>query len=319
VRPGILHAQMEYFIFGGPGGYASVLSFLTVARRRGWRVVVTLHQVVGLKDLTRGTARGLGLTFPLFLLRWLLRTSVRYLCAVAHRVIVHEAVFHRRLIDDYGVVGSHVHVVPHGVVPAVISNGGPGEKTLLVFGYLAWYKGVDIILRAFQQIAAEFSDWQLIIAGGPHPRMKARRRGARLLGELQDLAVPAVRQIEFTGAVRDTKLPALFSNAGICLFPYRLLFSSSGPLGLALAYGRPVILSEALRPLLPEWPHWSVNSPEAWAGSLRRLMADEGLRARASTLARAEAAARTWSVVARETAEVYRLAVDSRHRPHESV
>lgn len=305
--PGVLHAQMEYFIFGGSSGFASVVAFLTLARMKGRKIVVTFHQVIGLGDLTRETTTGLGLPMPVVAVRWLLRASVMVLYRVAHRVIVHERVFLRRLIEDYRVQPDRLDVVVHGMAaPAPQTESLPGGRTLLLFGYLRWYKGVDIVLRAFQEVAAEFPDWKLIIAGGPPPRRESGVIGRRLLRYLENLAAPVATQVEFKGYVADAEIPALFGQAGICLFPYRVLFSFSGPLALALGYQRPVVLSEPLRPLLPDWPFWCRNSPAEWAGVMRLMMSDETLRSRARELAGVEAGARAWPIVAVRMIEVYK-------------
>ena len=75
--------------------------------------------------------------------------------------------------------GSRVTVIPFGInnaVPNTQSHPGEakqrlgireGEKTILFFGSITPYKGLEYLIAAFRQILARRDDYRLIIAGRP--------------------------------------------------------------------------------------------------------------------------------------------------------
>ena len=306
-RPGTIHAQIEYFVFGGWIGFVSLLVFLMAARFTRARVFVTLHQVLSLKELRADTLRGFGVRLPWRAARGVARLSILLLSALADRVIVHEGIFRGRLSDEYGVGPARVEIIPHGVPSVPHEPRTADDRRLLLFGYLKWYKGIDVVLRAFREVAAEFPDWKLNIAGGLPDGPQYGHAHAPFLREIRALAEPLGDQVELTGYVGDAEIPAVFRRADVVLFPYRVLFAASGPLALAIGFRKPFILSEALLPVLPTWPFWSSASPAGWAQAMRHMMKDKGVRAEAEARADLLAAGRTWSNVAAHTVALYRL------------
>jgi glycosyltransferase involved in cell wall biosynthesis len=283
------------------------MAFLVAARLIGQKVVVTIHHVIAPKDLTMEVLRGLGLSQPVRTARVLIRVSTALLCRVAHRVIVLDEVFRQRLAAEYGVHPARVETLPYGVFDPGKKLPAPAvDRRILLFGYLKWYKGIDIALRAFRELASEFPGWKLIIAGGLPPDLEENHPYKRFLADLRVLAHPLGSQVEFTGYVDDDAIPSLFWQADIVLFPYRVLFATSGPLALAICFRRPFILSAALRPLLPTWPLWCPNSPLDWAEAMRLLMQDEGVRHHAMDLVEVLASDRAWPKIAAQTVAIYR-------------
>jgi glycosyltransferase involved in cell wall biosynthesis len=308
-RPRVVHAQIEYFIYGGWPGLASLAAFLAICRLLRKRVVVTLHHVVGLRDLSAAALRELGARLSPGAARIALRVSIRQLCRLTDEVIVHEDVFRSRLVEEYGVSPHRIVVVPHGVPEARRApDAPPASRSILIFGYLQWYKGIDLALRGFEQLAAQHPQWRLVISGGPPPRRAHDTRAQQYVDHLRRLAVACGPQVELTGYVDDTRAEQLFAQADLVLFPYRALFASSGPLALAIAHHKPFVLSETLRPLLPHWPAWCENTPPGWTSKLRSLIEDEAARVTLAEAAVALAATRSWDAVARETAARYHAA-----------
>jgi glycosyltransferase involved in cell wall biosynthesis len=122
-----------------------------------------------------------------------------------------------------------VGVAPHGADMAPAPKPVPAERTLLVFGRLYAYKGVDTALEAFRSLPIEFSDVKLIVAGrGP---MAAIARG-----------LPNVDLRE--GYVADGDIDALLGGVRLVLLAYKDATQSG--VGLqAVARGVPCVVSRA--------------------------------------------------------------------------
>lgn len=306
-RPAIVHMQIEHFIFGGGLGFLSIMVFLTACRLIRQKVVLTFHHIFDRGDMTREFLRESGLPQMPGIAYWLLHISTVLLCQLADRVIVHEEVFRQRLAVDYAIDLDRLFVVPHGI--PVVEEQIPAFKTsrhILVFGYVKWYKGIDIVLRAFRELQGEFPEWKLVIAGGLPPGLKTDHPHRHYATELNNLAAFVDHQVEFTGYVDDADIPSLFAQADIVVFPYRVLFASSGPLALAIGFRRPLILSESMRPLLPTWPIWCRNSPPDWKEAMRRLMLDDRMRSEAEAALKVLGADRVWPSIADQTVTAYR-------------
>ena len=304
-RPAVVHVQIEYFIFGGWLGFISLLSFLVAARFTRTKVFATAHQVLSLAGLRRQVLREFGVRLPAHVARVLVHLSTALLGRVTDRIIVHEEVFRSRLIEEYQINPARVEIINHGVPEVPGDPPAQRSKRILLFGYLKWYKGIDIALRAFCEVATEFPDWKLIIAGGLPAGLGEGHPHIRFYNYLRALSHQLGKRVEFLGYVGDAAIPELFRQADLVLFPYRVLFSASGPLALAIGYRKAFIISEPLRPILPTWPLWCPNSPDRWAQTLRRLMGDEAVIAHAEILADLLKSTRTWPDTARQIARRY--------------
>jgi len=125
-----------------------------------------------------------------------------------------------------------ITIVPNGIdVPDL--DSAPGKtKTLLYLSRINPVKGIDILLAAWETVAREFPDWQLVIAG-PLDNEYAQA--------MQSLAVErSIPRLKFHGEVLGKAKNALFSEASLFVLP-----SYSENFGIAVAeafaHGVPVI------------------------------------------------------------------------------
>jgi glycosyltransferase involved in cell wall biosynthesis len=181
-------------------------------------------------------------------------------------VVVHSAHGRRRLLDELGLVDELVHVIPHGVLrpwegmpgdrssgPAHEPAGGvrlpPGfhgaeGPVVLFLGLMRPYKGLDVLLAAWRETAAQvcrdaMGDAELWIVGMPRMEMAP--------------LYEAARDAEHAGAGRVRLLPrfvsgaetgAFMRRASLVVLPYREI-DQSGVLFTALGAGAPLLLSDA--------------------------------------------------------------------------
>ena len=221
-------------------------------------------------------------------------------------LITHSQYGRAQLVDRLGVRAEKVHVIHHGAFAHLTSL--PHEDPLpeelravrapvvLFFGLLRPYKGIEVLLEAWRGIVGA----ELWIVG--RPRMA--------LGPLRAGAPASVRFVP--RYVSDTEVPAFFRRADIVVLPYSRTerFDQSGVLATALAFAKPVVMSdvggfgEVARTgaglLVPP------GDAEALRGALTALIADPAARERLAAAA-ASAAARdySWAEAARRTLALY--------------
>jgi glycosyltransferase involved in cell wall biosynthesis len=222
---------------------------------------------------------------------------------LADRVVVHS----ERGVEELVVAGvgrPRLVRVTHPVfdAPPGYEPSEPGGATLLFFGLLRSYKGVDVLLRALGPIARAVPGARLVVAGRPLEPAEPLRALADELG--------LDGRVEWRlGFVPETEVPALFDEAAAVVCPYREL-DSSGVLATALGFGRPAVVSDvgSLGPIVREFGAGRVvrpGDPDALAAACIDLLSDPVALARAAEGARAARGALTWEAAAAEHERVY--------------
>ena len=237
----------------------------------------------------------------------------RIIGAVAHRagVIITPSTFSKEaIVDALGVSPDKVRVVPHGVargldeqlseraLQGALHELGIAHPFLLCVGKLDPLKNVDLLLRAFAQVA-RIPDLTLVLAGPGgwyEPTLKAR---ARALG--------IAERVHFLGHVSDAELKALYRGAVMMAFPS--LFEGFGlPVLEAMAMGCPVVCSD--RCSLPEVAGEAARlvdpaREDAWVDALVEVAGDPALQARMRAAGLARACEFSWQAAARQTVAAY--------------
>jgi glycosyltransferase involved in cell wall biosynthesis len=218
-------------------------------------------------------------------------------------IVVHSEHGAARLRGELGLDPARVHVIPHGALDALTAQpedaapppelGAPRGPTVLFFGLLRPYKGVDVLLDAWRR-ADRPPGAELWIAG--MPRMDA----SFIHGPDVKTALRFVSGAELAGA---------FRAADLVVLPYREI-DQSGVLFTALAFGKPLLLTAVGG--FPEIAETGAaelvvpGDPDALAGALTALLADPERLARMAVAARAAAQGPYgWDEIARRTLELY--------------
>jgi len=223
-------------------------------------------------------------------------------------VVVHSEHGGRRLTQEVGVDPGRVHVIRHGAFAHLAA--GPRRPppfqtdapVVLCFGLLRPYKGVEVLLEAWRGV----EDAELWIVGMPRMEM----------GRLRAAAGPSVRFVE--RFVPDAELAGCFARADVVVLPY-LQADQSGVLYTALAFGRPLLLSDVggFPEVAATGAARTVPAGDAVAlrAALRELLGDPAARARMSERARAAAAGiYSWDRIAGRTLELYGTLTGRPHR-----
>jgi glycosyltransferase involved in cell wall biosynthesis len=223
-------------------------------------------------------------------------------------VVVHSEHAERRVRDELGFDPARIALIPHGAfdyltrlpeevaLPAELADAeGP---VVLCFGLIRPHKGVEILLEAFRSVRGA----ELWIAGMPRMSLEPiRELAARVPGRVR--VVPRF--------IPDPEIPAYFRRADIVVLPH-LNAEQSGVLHIALAFGRPLVLSavggfpelaerDGAARIVPP------GDPVALASVLNELLGDEGERRRLGAAAAAAAAGPySWDRIASRTLDLYR-------------
>ena len=122
-------------------------------------------------------------------------------------------------------------------------NLGLGHKVFLFFGFIRPYKGLDLLIRAFCELAPRHPDVSLLIVGEHF----GHDRGQDITkDEFKDFAVAdhiKSRIVWIDRYVANEEVSRYFVAADALVAPY-LSVSQSGPLQIAYAFEKPVIASD---------------------------------------------------------------------------
>jgi glycosyltransferase involved in cell wall biosynthesis len=171
---------------------------------------------------------------------------------LCHHVFVHTDAMKRQLVTEFAVPADRVTVIPFGINNTIHDTGltqaaarqqlgiGSSERTLLFFGQIAPYKGLEYLIRAVETLAKRGDHVRLIIAG------KVKRGSEdywsnvqRLIAEL-GISELAVQRIQF---IPDDQVEPYFKAADALVIPYVDIFQSGVPF-LAFRFGLPVIATD---------------------------------------------------------------------------
>lgn len=182
------------------------------------------------------------------------------------------------------------------------SVGQSDGKTLLYFGRVAAYKGIDVLLEAFSSVRAQVPGCRLVLAG--EGSMEPYRGWLRGLDK-----VDVVNRW-----IADEEVAGFFQAADVVVLPY-VDASQSGVVSIAAALGLPVVASR-VGGLAEQVLHGETgllvepNDPAALAAACVRLLTDADLRCRLGQAAKARATAEWgWERVAEGVLSACRRAV----------
>ncbi len=177
------------------------------------------------------------------------RSTLRAQYRLADHVFVHTEKMKRELLQDFGVQERTVSVIPFGInnsVPHTDLTPGEAkqrlgirdsERTILFFGAIRPYKGLEHLVNAFQQLAATHSEYRLIIAG------ESRKGAEQYLDEIQRTINGHVSRRQVLQEIRyipDEETELYFKAADVLALPYTHVFQS-GVLFLGYSFGLPVV------------------------------------------------------------------------------
>jgi glycosyltransferase involved in cell wall biosynthesis len=203
----------------------------------GKSLVLTVHNVNARKRDSKDTP--------------LNRLTLQVQYRLSDHIFVHTEQMKRELVQEFGVQGAQVTVIPFGINNAVPKTRltpfearqrlgiRDRERTILFFGNIAPYKGLEYLITAFQQILARRGDYRLIIAGRP----KNCERYWNAICEAIHEDVQRGRVLLKADFIPDDETEVYFKAADVLALPYRHIYQS-GVLFLGYSFGLPVLAAD---------------------------------------------------------------------------
>lgn len=223
-----LHWLQALMDFSAEDGADDFLDTLAYARRLGYTILYTAHNIVSHDSENavreRAFRRKAAQQFDYFL---------------AHGHCAKE-----RLVAEIGVDPERVHVVPHGSYEGFYPNFADRARSrrhlslsddhfvFLFFGNIKGYKGVDVLLEVFEPIRKEFANARLVIAGRIYDPDTADM--------LKEHANTRPEITFHPGFISDDEAQFYFNAADFTVLPYRRILTSGAAL-LSLSYRTPII------------------------------------------------------------------------------
>ncbi len=206
-------------------------------RLLGKRIVFTAHNVnAGVRDSEDSSLN---------------RLTLRIQYRLSDHIFVHTEKMKRELIEGFGVQGGRVTVIPFGInnslpntqlTPAEARQRlgiKENEKTILFFGNITPYKGVQYLVKAFQLLLARHNDYRLIIAGRPNNCEKYWTAIQEAIRE----DVKRGRVLVKADFIPDDETEVYFKAADVFILPYTHIYQS-GVLFTGQNFGLPALVAD---------------------------------------------------------------------------
>ncbi len=244
--------EFEHAMFGGVLHLIPLPFFLFAAEKiLGKKIFFVFHQVIGDIDSLSGHLNLKKNSLKTNILNLMISIFYKMVLLTVNKVIVFEEELKQRLGNF-----QKIEVIPHGVerFDGKLTKretrkklGIPNKKfVLLCFGFLAWYKGSDLIIDKFANLPKKIKkDFLLILAGGPNPNHTDKSFYNKYINKVKEKAQK--NAVLVTDFVPEEQIPLYFEASDFILFPYRTFISASGPMSLALSFEKPFLISPALK------------------------------------------------------------------------
>jgi glycosyltransferase involved in cell wall biosynthesis len=204
----------------------------------GKKITLTAHNInAGIRDSTD---------------TWLNRFTLKIQYRLADHIFVHTEKMKAEILEQFGLARTSVSVIPYGINNAVPTTAltpeeaklrlgiKEGERTLLFFGNIAPYKGLQYLIAAFEQLVANGGDYRLVVAGRAKSGCESYVDGIR---ERLSREVNRERTILTIDFIPDDEMEQYFKAADVSVLPYTHIFQS-GVLFLGYSFGLPVIAAD---------------------------------------------------------------------------
>lgn len=278
-------------------------SMIRAIQRMGKKVFYTAHNVLPHR-------------YPQWIPKRLMHRWIRRACLRCDGLFVLSDQLAGKLSDFLGKPHPPIRVAPHGVWTVRDCVQGPfmqerlAWKRLLFFGSIRQNKGLDLLLRA----ADNLPGYAITIAGSPD---EPEYFQSEILPRVKRLRDAGMRVDLLDRFVADDELGKLFATHSAIVLPYTKGFvAQSGVAFMALAYGVPMVTSDVggLGDLMREFKvgiTYHEATPEHLIAAIHALYA-EGNHADLATQIAAAKQRYSWEAAARETAIGYSVALEGR-------
>lgn len=181
------------------------------------------------------------------------RLTLKMQYKLASHIFVHTEKMRDELVEKFHVRKNAVTIIEYGINNALPDTDlspeaaktrlgiHASERTVLFFGNIAPYKGVEYLISAFEEVASEpGSIYRLIVAGRPK---KGCQRYVEQIERALDKRENQSRTISRLELIPDEDVELYFKAADVLVLPYVHIFQS-GVLFLGYSFGLPAIVTD---------------------------------------------------------------------------
>lgn len=289
-NPDIIHTQ---------GG--DLLSILILTFLKKCSLITTFHDAT----LHPGLEKHLMLRFIRF---WLMKKS--------KKIFVHGRKLKEIMVKEYNIPEDKVHAIPigeHNVAPfkKYMKENVKEEKSILLFGWIGFRKGLKYLIEAEPVITKEVPDAKIIIAG----RIGNLRQSVEYFRKCQNLIINKNNFEIYPRYISWEFGAELFQRCSLVVLPY-IETSQSGVIPTAYGFKKPVVVTDV--GAMPEIVDDGITgfivppkNPEALAKAIIKLLKEEKLRKQMGENAYKKLKTDlSWDKIAKKTIEVYEKAID---------
>ena len=231
-----VHPRVVVFQWWTATVFRNYLAMAKTAKKNGAKVIIEFHEV---QDV--GEAK-----MPLMskLSSW----SLNKMLQISSGIVVHSTPDLTAVHAAYPAsVGLPHKVITHGSYDQLldVESAAPRRKKLkageplevLFFGVIREYKGLEVLVEAYEKLREEGCNIRLTIAGEPWGAEGARA----LLKARKAFKGDEIKIVE--RYLDDSEIPEFIDRCDVIAVPY-LRSSASGPIALAMAAGIPVVTTD---------------------------------------------------------------------------
>lgn len=178
------------------------------------------------------------------------RFTLKWSYNIFDHTFVHTPKMKQQLITEYKISEDKISIIQFGINSTVpdtklsrqqarkVLKLNETQKTLLFFGNIAPYKGLEYLILALPHLKEKFHDIVLLIAGCIKDCDEYWNKIEKLISELH-LRDNVIKKIEY---IPDEEVEIYFKAADVLILPYTFVFQS-GVIFLSYNFGLPVIAS----------------------------------------------------------------------------
>lgn len=180
------------------------------------------------------------------------RLSLRLMYLLMDHIIVHTEKMKSQLINKFDINSAKISVIPHGIINTIVKtnlssneakrilNINIDDKTILFFGNVAPYKGIENLISALDILKRKISSIKLIIAGEVKKKNESywdsitrKINGYKLSDHL----------IIRSELIPDEDVEKYFMASDVLILPYKNIFQT-GVLFMSYNFGLPIIATD---------------------------------------------------------------------------
>lgn len=301
----VLNVQHGWLLYGNVFVSSLFPMLLLALKPSGIPIVTTMHTVAlrKAKMYRNSFLDMLGHVGTLVLTKAIARLSI---------LVVHNSLMKQVLQTEYGIKGSRIVVIPHGITDAPKGPLPKSEKEaenlqILSLGFLRRGKGLEILVEAFENLRKNHEKMKLVVVGGAHSHEKG------YVDELLESAAHFRSEgISFENFVDEDRLNGIILESDIIalLSEEERFVESSGALARVADFSKPVICSRVPKFLseLKDGANclMTENTVESLTRTLELLVGDHELRVKMASNLKRDFSARRWDDSATRHVELYK-------------